>query len=270
MANLKFAVLGFFAFAIGLVLIFNSNLFIKSLQTLCGYPPFNATPILISNMFYEIVVGLLLLGGLVALLGNLTNLSSNVRNKKSGTNPFTVIVAVGIIIVLLFTLFSTGVFRGGATIGAACISSPGFLCTGMAFNNQAPNRLSITLGQDTGTSIYNVELVCAGRSTDKGMPYVLNTSDSFSIISSNGNASHNYNILGTDKSLTLVNGQTIQIHNLTCYYATGTIVGKPNPAPIGTAYCGGIWMNYTTGAGKPGTSNPWVTQRIASIITKVV
>ena len=258
MSNPKFAILGFFALVVGLVLIFNSGSFIKSISDTCGFN--GQVTMLIFNMLYEICTGLLILGGAAALLTNISGINFI-------SNAFTTIIVVSLIVLLLFGLgsFSAGVFSP-ARLWTTCIAQPGYLCTNLRLDNQVPSQLSFVLGHDTGSPVYNIELSCASTTKSNGAPYT-GTANPFSVINSSGAGSNNYDILGTSDALSLTPGYTTTlITNLTCYYATGKPVGYAKSEQIGNLYCGSIWMNYTT---TPSPPFNWITTKIATVRTRV-
>lgn len=166
-----------------------------------------------------------------------------------------------IIAVVLGALFSLGVFSGGTSLArASCIGEPGFMCTAPVMGTSG--QLSMTFGQVTGTTIYNVMISCAATSTSAGLPST-GTSSSFEAIEPSGAATTDTSILGSSTTaLSLPNGQEVQITGLTCYGSNGA----PASAPVGTSYSGYLWINYTTSASPPYS---WTTTKFATLTLKV-
>ena len=143
--------------------------------------------------------------------------------------------AILIIAVVLAALDLLGVFNGSAFVGTACLATPGYTCSNPILGtatSTTPNPLSFTFTQSTGVTIYNAMFACAASTTSAGLP--AGSANPFS--ASNGVISSN----------TLASGASITVSNLDCYNANGGLmVGNP----IGTAFGGTIFMNYTTSPG---------------------
>ncbi|MDE1856047.1 MAG: hypothetical protein KGH49_02320 [Candidatus Micrarchaeota archaeon] len=170
--------------------------------------------------------------------------------------------AILIIAVVLGALFSLGVFNTGSLLGTSCVASPGFLCSSPTLNTAG--NLSATIGQSTGSTFYNVGMGCASTTTTAGLP---NPTGATVYVNSNGMANTIAANAPTVGTLTLVSGQTISLSALKCYGTNANAITGPS---IGTTFSGGLWMNYTLSSGAPGSSNPMLTQKVASITLKVV
>ncbi len=176
--------------------------------------------------------------------------------------------AILIIAVVLGALFSLGVFGGGSLVGTACVASPGYLCSGPALNSNG--ELSFQFGQNTGSSIYDIEMACAATSGSTGLPANM---AAFSPISTAGVAQAN--TVGLSYNA-IVSGQTLSISTLPCYTSTGVALGSAlspalsGTATIGQSFSGYLWLNYTTQGSAPGGSNPWYTVKMATLSSKVV
>lgn len=177
--------------------------------------------------------------------------------------------AILIIAVVLGALFSLGVFSGGATLGTACIAQAGFLCQSPITLGTNGN-LSFVFGQSTGATIYNVGLACTATSTSSaGLP---NPNNAMVLVYSNNGQASNVigsvtNVVPGGNSLTLISGATITISGLKCFGTTA--VALANPQPIGAAFSGSLYINYTTASGAP-TASGWLTQKMAVVTLKVV
>src|SRR5271169_2972658 len=66
--------------------------------------------------------------------------------------------AILIIAVVLAALFSLNVFNAGAQLGTSCIGQPGYSCSSPSLTSYG--LLTFTLGQGTGSTIYNAFFTC--------------------------------------------------------------------------------------------------------------
>ncbi len=142
--------------------------------------------------------------------------------------------AILIIAVILAALDFLGVFNGNTFIGTSCLATPGYLCSSPVFaisnSLQPDNLLSFTFKQDTGQTLYNVQFACAASANSlTGMPNARNVANS------------------GFKSFTGINaiasGSSVDVQGLQCYDANGNPLSN---LPIGSAFGGSIWINYTT------------------------
>lgn len=195
--------------------------------------------------------------------------------------------AILIIAVVLAALFSLGVFSGGNLLGNSCVASPGYECTTATLapgtgtvGLTSVDYLSLNLGQNTGSSINNVELACSATVTSNGYPSV-----SSSNVASLGGAGYNVMMTGTGmgfanvlstgavtnavSGLNMQSGQTASITMLPCFGSTGYLL-TTGSSPIGTSFSGYLFINYTTSSASPGASNPYFTLKVATITLKVV
>ncbi|MDE1850221.1 MAG: hypothetical protein KGH54_00295 [Candidatus Micrarchaeota archaeon] len=176
--------------------------------------------------------------------------------------------AILIIAVVLGALFSLGIFNSGSLLGTSCVAAPGFLCQNPVLGTNG--NLSVTIGQSTGSTFYNIGLGCASTATAAGLP---NPTGSLVQIATSGAANTlpanqaNANAALTASILQQVSGQTTSISALKCFGTNANAITGPS---IGTTFSGGLWMNYTISSGAAGGSNPMLTQKIASLTLKVV
>ena len=142
--------------------------------------------------------------------------------------------AILIIAVVLAALDFLGVFNGNTFVGSSCLATPGYLCSSPVFaisnSLQPDNLLSFTFKQDTGQTLYNVQFACAASANSlTGMPNARNVANS------------------GFKSFTGINaiasGSSVDVQGLQCYDANGNPLSN---LPIGSAFGGSIWINYTT------------------------
>ena len=162
--------------------------------------------------------------------------------------------AILIIAVVLGALFQLGVFSGASLVGTSCIGSPGYLCKSPTLT--ASGYLTFTLGQNTGATLYNVELACASSPDSTGQPY---PNSAYNSISSSG-----LSLPASTTGNSLVNGQTLTISQLPCYSPSGTL----SSGNIGASFSGYIWVQYTTQSGAEGAGNLWYTNKAMTIRLK--
>ncbi len=182
--------------------------------------------------------------------------------------------AILIIAVVLGALFSLGVFGGGSLVGTACVASPGYLCSSPSLGTNG--EIGFQFGQNTGTTIYNLEFACAATSGSSGQPANMLA---YSPIAANGLAVANtIALIGNSPSSSgFVSGQTITVTGLPCYGTSGTpLSASVNPvaagsgATIGQSFSGYIWFNYTTTECTTFASCTWYTVKMATVSLKVV
>lgn len=192
--------------------------------------------------------------------------------------------AILIIAVVLGALFSLGVFSSATLLGNSCVAAPGYLCSGLTLASGTPAAtnvtLSFTLGQSTGVSIYNVGVGCAAAAASTGLPYngayvannaivFINPTTGYATAFTAANV-QNQPVPGG--GLTMISGQSVKVAQLNCFGAQGAGLTSTT-APLGTAFTGYLWLNYTTASTYPTVStgtNPELTVKIATITTKVV
>lgn len=173
--------------------------------------------------------------------------------------------AILIIAVVLGALFSLGVFNTGSITGVSCVASPGFLCQNPFISNAISNNLTVTIGQSTGSTYYNVAMGCASSAGTSGLPNA-GTSNGIVYLNALGSAVSLAPNGVNNGLLTLVSGQTVTVNALTCF---GTNANALRGQPIGSTFSGGLWMNYTLSSGVIAGTNPMLSQKIASISLKV-
>jgi hypothetical protein len=182
--------------------------------------------------------------------------------------------AILIIAVVLGTLLSLGVFGSSSFIGTSCIAASGYLCRSPILDTNG--NLSISFGQAAGRSIYNVGMACAGSATPLGLPNPSSTSGNQAMVYmlANGFPSSipsNVQVYASNviigNTLVLSSGQTVSVSSLNCYGASGLDIGN---VPRGTAFSGGIWVNYTQLNQPPSATNPFLTVKVATLTAKVV
>jgi len=171
--------------------------------------------------------------------------------------------AILIIAVVLGALFSLGVFNSGALLGNSCVAGPGYLCSSPIMD--VNGNFMMTFGQSTGSAIYNVGMACAATSTSTGLP---SPATSMMYLTAAGAANGLPANAPATGLLSLMNGQTVSVSGVKCYNSAGTALMLAT-SPIGTAFSGSIWINFTLASGASGGTNPVLTAKIASVTAKV-
>ena len=173
--------------------------------------------------------------------------------------------AILIIAIVLGALFGLGILNGSAFTLTSCLPQPGFLCQTPSLGTSG--NLSFTFGQSTGSTIYNIAFGCASTATSIGLP-----SNGLVYMYANGLASPwNANVgnagLATGNSLSLSSGSQLSVSGVKCF--SQNPVNALVSQTIGTAYSGSVYVNYTLSSGSVSASNPFVTQKMATVSTKV-
>ncbi|MDE1865557.1 MAG: hypothetical protein KGH94_02875 [Candidatus Micrarchaeota archaeon] len=155
--------------------------------------------------------------------------------------------AILIIAVVLAALFSLNVFH--PSLGNSCIGQPGYSCTSATITQQGV--LTFTLGQGTGSTLYNVAFACTATSnavfTPNSATYPFNAITSAGVVQA---AQYSTTVAASNS---LISTGQLTISGLGCGGPyTGT--GSPGPlSPIGTSYSGTIWIAYSTSSTTGGT-----------------
>ncbi len=175
------------------------------------------------------------------------------------------ILIIGVVAVALYQL---GIFTGANLLGSTCVAASGYLCQNFALNTSG--TASFSFGQNTGQTLYNVEIACADNGNSIGLP---SNGMAWNFLYANGVVSNTINNMNLNNAVDLISGQIVQVHGLQCYSPVGLPLRNP---VIGSAYSGVLWINYTSTAclqtpcfGTPPSPN-WLTSRALVINTKVV
>ena len=151
--------------------------------------------------------------------------------------------AILIIAVALGLLYVLGVFSPSSAVTNSCTSQSGYICTALTLSPRGP--VTFEFGQDTGSTLYNVELTCTALESSAGLPDPSNT-------------------FVVSPARTVINSQKFFV-NVPCYTDTGA---EFSSTTLGTTYTGFLWVNYTEDNAPPSTSNPWLTAKIAAFTAK--
>ncbi|MDE1825493.1 MAG: hypothetical protein KGH61_01480 [Candidatus Micrarchaeota archaeon] len=173
--------------------------------------------------------------------------------------------AILIIAIVLGALFGLGILNGNAFLITSCLPQPGFLCQTPTLNTQG--NLSFSLGQSTGSTVYNIAVGCATGATSIGLPsnglvYMYSNGLATPWLANVANAG-----LASGNALSLTSGSQQTLSGIKCF--TANPVNALTGPSIGTAYSGTVWVNYTLSNGAVSTSNPFVTQKMATVSLKV-
>jgi hypothetical protein len=143
---------------------------------------------------------------------------------------------------------------GGSLTGNTCIATPGFSCSGANILN---GNLSIILGQDTGSSMYNLEVACVASPEPSGFS---NPQTSFMTLSQIG-IPEPISALNLSSSANLSSGGETFVAGLPCYGTTGDKIGA-----TANAFFGQLWLNYTMLPTNPNSiTNPWYTVNVSAL-----
>ncbi len=167
-------------------------------------------------------------------------------SKKLLIGNIVVLVVAALLALGVFGLFSAVPNNG---FMGTCIGAPGFSCMDPLMGTSG--LVSLALGQNTGSTLYNVELACISASNP--LAYTPNSGG----IYSTPLAQVSYG----DNGPGFASGELIQLNNLPCY-GSASLLG---PVRSGTQFNGVIWMNYTTNSTPPGPGNPWLIVKVATL-----
>ena len=151
--------------------------------------------------------------------------------------------AILIIAVALGLLYVLGVFSPSSATTNSCTSQSGYICTALSLSPRG--TVTFQFGQDTGTTLYNLEFTCTALENSAGLP---NPDNDFV----------------ASPARTVINSQKFYV-NVPCYTDTGA---QFSSTTLGTVYNGFIWVNYTEDNAPPSSSNPWLTAKIATFSAK--
>jgi len=177
--------------------------------------------------------------------------------------------AILIIAVVLGALFAIGVFSGTSFLGtASCVATSGYLCQNPillpATSNAVLVTLTVVMGQNTGTNVYNAFFSIAPQGSGvNSYSFPTTVVSSNGVASTNGaGATTNFVPSSANNIGTLVSGGT------STYSFNLPITGSPWLASnaLGGTLSGSIWLNYSnTAATSPATT----AVKIGTIIVKV-
>lgn len=159
--------------------------------------------------------------------------------------------AILIIAVVLGALFALGVFSGSTLLGTSCVASPGYLCSNpiMLANNPYADTLTVTVGQNTGSTHSSAYIWCGNQSS------TMNSNGAG--FTTGGNA-----IANEINGGTFTSGTEYSI-TLQCAGFPGTMSATNGAVTtVGTAFTGYLWEVYQSG-----TTN--VVTKIATVTVKL-
>lgn len=156
-----------------------------------------------------------------------------------------IIFIVAVIIVALSLLFYLIIHSIKAVSPTYhCISSPGYLCSGVILSTNG--TLNLSFGQQIGLTVYHLELACTATTMSNGLPKPLSAFQNI--------------------TTSLQNGNITAVSDLPCYDTNGTLLGMQTS---GTTFMGFLLLNYTNSSAIPSNTNPWRTVKVATLTLKV-
>ncbi|MDE1856581.1 MAG: hypothetical protein KGH98_00690 [Candidatus Micrarchaeota archaeon] len=148
-------------------------------------------------------------------------------------------------------LGSLGVYSSSEFCPAGVLGASGYNFQGPASLTESGN-MSLSIGQSSGRSIYNIGLGCTGFQTST------NTTNSTFLVYATGIASGVYakgsNLIANP--LSIASGQNASVYDLRCYWANGTSIS----GLAGAKVSGYIYISYTNASGVPSGSNQRTTE----------
>lgn len=162
--------------------------------------------------------------------------------------------AILIILIVLAVLYIIGVFNPGSVLGAQCNVKFHYSCLDLALATNG--TVSFLLGQNTGSTEYNIAVACTAAANSSGEP--LAGTSPWIYLNKSGAGETSYS---ASSSYTLGSGKSVPIDNIPCYSDTGKALGNQ---PIGTQFNGILWVRYTNTPGTEGGLNSWITQQVAT------
>ena len=167
--------------------------------------------------------------------------------------------AILIILIVLGVLYLLQVFSPNSILGNQCNVQFKYSCTGFALATNG--TASFLLGQNTGRDEFNIAVACTAGINSTGGPYA--SASPWIYLNASGAQKTSYS---PSSAFRLNSGSSVQINTTPCYSTNGTAFGAH---PIGTAFDGYLWMEYTTAPGPEGGANGWVIQRVATVYVAV-
>ncbi len=166
-----------------------------------------------------------------------------------------VAAVVAVFIVILYLVSSTFNSFGAPNIGPTCISSFKYICQAASLNNSG--MLSAGIGQNTGMTEYNFAVACtASVNSTNGGPYSI--ASPWVYAGTDGVLSTHYN---ANNTLVMQSGMRQQFSGIQCYGQNGLAFS----GPLGAEFNGFIWIEFTSNAGQPSTSNPYIIVKAAAL-----
>jgi len=166
--------------------------------------------------------------------------------------------AIIVILVVLAALYLLGIFTPGKILGNQCNVQFRYSCTDLVLATNG--TASFLLGQNTGTTEYNIAVACTQAKNATGGPL---PSTAWEYVNSSGVVKSSYQ---SNNAYLFESGTSLSINNIPCYGPTGSSIGTRN---YGSTFTGFLWVRYTNLPGTPGGANPLVISEIASIQTTI-
>ena len=171
--------------------------------------------------------------------------------------------AILVIAVVLAILFSIGVFSGGSFLGTSCIAASGYLCKSPAYPHIGtatnPNAITLTIGQNTGATIYNVIVGISPQGatlSNAGFPVLGAIMQPYFY----GQPPTSPPIIGVMPS-----GESSAVTINVPTSGSGWVSNV-----IGSTFTGYVWINYTTSSCTlPACGTASTVQKVGTLVVKV-
>jgi hypothetical protein len=188
---------------------------------------------------------------MVTVLGDLSELGmhSSLRQGRILAYLWTAVILA----IFVSAMFELGLFDASLSSQTICRTASGYLCQNATMGSSG--KVSFSLGQAVGGTIYNVGIACAAKATLVGEPFAYG--NAFTYVGSDGY------MVNEPTGFSLLTGSSISIRNLTCFDANGHALTSNVAA--GKYFPEVLWLNWTQQAGPPSALNPWLTTKFASV-----
>ncbi len=162
--------------------------------------------------------------------------------------------AIIVILVVLAALYILNIFTPNRILGNQCTVNFKYSCTDLVLATNG--TVSLLLGQNTGTTEYNIAIACTQTKNATGGPL---PSTAWVYIDAAGAVKTSYS---ATSAYLFESGTSLSINNIPCYGPTGSALGSKN---YGSGFTGFLWMQHTRMPGTPGGTNPLIISEIASV-----
>ncbi len=166
--------------------------------------------------------------------------------------------AIIVILVVLAVLYILGIFTPNKILGTQCNALFKYSCQNLHLATNG--SVSFLLGQNSGTTEYNIAVACTQTKNATGGP---NPSTAWMYLNSTGAVKSSYPYSNT---YLFESGTFAQVNNIPCYSSTGSLLGSQK---YGAGFTGFLWIKYTNLPGTPGGANPAVLSEVASVQVSV-
>ena len=166
--------------------------------------------------------------------------------------------AIIVILVVLAVLYILGIFTPNRILGNQCNVLFKFSCNDLYLATNG--SVSFLLGQNSGTTEYNIAIACTQSANATGGPL---PSTAWVYLNASGATKSSYS---SSSTYLFESGTSVFVNDVPCYSGTGALLGSKD---YGTAFSGNLWIRYTNLPGTQGGANLIVINKIASVSTTV-